>query len=325
LDLQQWRGEINIMTGMTLIFLFLVLATSVIVGSWFLAPRFWTTVILGMSQRSSGLHSATRVVDGIHWHYLAGGKGPTLVLLHGFGADESCWLKLAPRLRQNFSLVIPDLPGFGKSENPEKLTFAIEAQASRLAAFLDEIDVRSCILAGNSMGGYLAAALAARDHERIHALWLLAPLGVRSVAPGELLSAVDAGDSSYFEARSVREYCDRVIPMLYAKIPWIPSPLAYTLAHQAMARKDIAPKMLREARFDSEPLESVAQRVRQPVLIIWGANDRVVNPEGLPALESVLANSDSLVLNPCGHLPMLECPEESARAFSEFIQKRELA
>lgn len=303
----------------------LALLLAFIAASWVLLPRVWARLIIGVSRFRAGLSSKHIGVDQIRWHYLQGnGERPTLLLLHGFGADTSCWLPIAPLLRPHLSLLIPDLPGFGESEPPEHLEFDIDTQAERLERFLTKLGVERCIVAGNSMGGYLAAALAAREPDRVRALWLLAPLGVRAVRPGAVLSDIDAGNLDQLQIESVNQFRQVVLPTMYSTHPDLPGPLIRAMAHAAMTRKHETPRMLREARFESEPLESIATRIEVPVLLQWGEDDQVVNPAGINILQRAFGNATAALTTDCGHLPMLERPIESARLFIRFAETQNL-
>jgi len=311
------------MAGTTLIILIAV-AVLAATASWLLAPAFWASILIAAWRRRAGLTSQLIDIEGVRWHYLRGGNGPLLLLLHGFGADSSCWLRLAPLLGPRFSLLIPDLPGFGESERPESLNFAIGTQATRLSRFLDALGVDQCMIAGNSMGGYLAMELAALEPRRVLALWLLAPLGVKGVPPGPLLEAIDSGDLEFLQITSLRQFRERVVPAMFSTAPWIPGPLAHNMAGTMISMRNVAPRMLNEVRFESEPLETIARRVDRPALLHWGRNDQVVNPAGLPVLEAALKDASSLLTENCGHLPMLEKPSESAQGFLEFLDEKGL-
>lgn len=294
------------------------------IASWFLWPAMWARLLLSVARRAAGLESRVIEVEGIRWHYLQGGSGPTLLLAHGFGGSADNWIRIAPLLRPRFRLLIPDLPGFGDSASPDGLRFDSEAQAARLSRFLDALDVRECLVAGNSMGGHVATTLAVREPGRIRALWLLAPLGVRAIAPGEVLQSIDSGDRDYLEISSAGQFRQRVVSTMFASKVWMPGPLLKVLAASAAAIRHEAPRMLREARFESEALESLARRVPQPVLLQWGEEDRVVNPAGLPVLANAFANSHSARLAGCGHLPMFERPRASAELFIKFAEDNNL-
>ncbi len=293
-------------------------------ASWILTPDLWARAYLDLGRRRAGLRPHCIEVENIRWYYLKGGQGPTLLMLHGFGGDSSNWLQISRLLRQRFSLVIPDLPGFGASEPPDALPFDMESQARRLEAFLDTIGVRTCLVAGNSMGGYLACAMAARSPQRVSGLWLLAPLGVRATDPGEVLSRADSGDIASLQIDSTRQYRRRVLANMFARQRWLPGPLVKFLARRAIAMRHQVPRMLQEVRFDSEPLESIARRVVVPVLVQWGAQDKVTNPQGLDVLKVSFDESEGNLTPDCGHLPMLELPERSAELFLDFVARKAL-
>jgi abhydrolase domain-containing protein 6 len=310
-----------LMSGLTILALSVILG-ALVFASWFFAPGPWATLIIALWRRSAGLKSQFAETRGIRWHHLQGGKGPVLLLLHGFGADADCWLRLVPLLRPQFSFLIPDLPGFGRSAPPGDLEFGIEAQAERLTRFLDTLGIDHCIVVGNSMGGYLATALAARQPDRVRALWLLAPLGVRSVSPGQYLDRIDSGDLDYLQISSVRQFREKIVPSMFTTRLHVPGPLLRDLANTAISLNEVMPRMLHEVRFESEPLEAIAARVQCPVLIQWGQDDKVVNPAGLSVLAKAFADSTAALTSQCGHLPMLERPRESAARFRRFLEAK---
>ena len=154
-----------------------LLAVLLIVISWFVAPLFWAQRLLTAGRFAAGLESAWIDIDGRRWHYLEGGTGPVLIALHGFGGDADNWLRIARGLGKHFQVIAPDLPGFGDSDPGDGLAFDIDSQVTRLNAFVQTLGLRPGVVVGNSMGGWVAAAYAARYPGQLRALWLLAPLG----------------------------------------------------------------------------------------------------------------------------------------------------
>src|SRR5688572_28697778 len=81
----------------------------------------------------AGFKHATASVNGIDIHYVTGGSGQPLVLLHGFGQNWYMWNRILPALSKHFTLIIPDLPGLGESGKPEtgydKKTMAVIIQS----------------------------------------------------------------------------------------------------------------------------------------------------------------------------------------------------
>ena len=94
-----------------------------LVLSWFVLPLAWARALLWLGRKASGMTSREFEVDGIRWHFLEGGRGPVLVMVHGFGANADHWLRIAPRLRKQFRVVAPDLVGFGTSDPGDVVCF----------------------------------------------------------------------------------------------------------------------------------------------------------------------------------------------------------
>lgn len=100
---------------------------------------------------------------------------------------------------------MPDLPGFGESDRPADADYRAADQVARLAAFASVVGVERFHLGGNSMGGLIAAALAAAHPERVLSLWLLAPAGVKTATPSELMQKLEAGEKLPIFARNATE------------------------------------------------------------------------------------------------------------------------
>src|SRR6185312_4075249 len=101
------------------------------------------------------------------WSYYEGGDGPTIVLLHGFASSKEVWLPVAKLLTPHFHLIIPDLPGWGESSRNADAGYDIDAQASRLDAFVQALRLQRFVLVGHSMGGAIAGVYAAGHPEHV--------------------------------------------------------------------------------------------------------------------------------------------------------------
>ena len=156
-----------------------------VVAFYYLFPGVVFKVLRNVERGSAGLEQRGLDVGTIHMKYLEGGQGDVLVLLHGFGGDKDNWTRVAKYLTPHFSVVMPDLPGFGDSTKDLDAQYTILAQVDRLHAFLTELGINKFHLGGNSMGGYIAGFYAAKFPREIQTLWLLAPGGVISAQPSE--------------------------------------------------------------------------------------------------------------------------------------------
>lgn len=106
-------------------------------------------------------------------YYKVMGEGQPVVLLHGFAEDSNIWNEQVSFLQQQCQLIIPDLPGSGKSGMLQKDNAIIDDFAASVNALLATQNIERCILVGHSMGGYITLAFAERYAEKLQAFGLV--------------------------------------------------------------------------------------------------------------------------------------------------------
>ena len=107
-------------------------------------------------------------VGNTQWCYEERGTGPALVLVHGFPLDHRIWQDQLAELSASFRVIAVDLKGFGQTRSTE--AFTIDSMADELSEFINVVGAGPCIVAGLSMGGYVAFSLAARHPEVLDGL-----------------------------------------------------------------------------------------------------------------------------------------------------------
>lgn len=295
----------------------LVIAIALWAVFWLLWPTPLARLFLAAERRGAGLRSRRLQVDGIDWHFLEGGHGEPLVLLHGFNGDAYHFGRVARKLNRDFRLIVPDLPGFGQTEGADGLDFRIEAQAERVLALLDALGIRRFFLGGSSMGGYIACAVARQAPERVRGLWLLAPGGLREAPLSPLFQKLDQGGDNALVVRGRGDF-SRLMDYCFVHPPWMPRPLVRELADRAARHAERAERIFESMRFESQPLETLAEGLATPTLIVWGRLDQVLHPDGLDVLAARMPNGKTMALPETGHLPMIERPRETAEAWISF-------
>ena len=143
----------------------------------------------------AGLKRKELLVAKHNVSYLEGGKGQPLVLIHGFGANKDHWTMVSSSLTKRFHDFAFDLPGFGESSRLETETYSDADQLSRILAITDSLVLEYFHLGGNSMGGYLSALFANMHPDKVASLWLLAPAGIETAKPSEVLEMIERGDN----------------------------------------------------------------------------------------------------------------------------------
>ncbi len=286
---------------------------------WWVWPTPLALLFQWIERRRGGLRSRRSEHDGIDWHYLEGGHGEPLVLLHGFNANCDHFCRVAVHLREHFRILAPDLPGFGATRMLENPSFRIEDMAARVLEWLDAINVHQVYLGGNSMGAYLAAAMARQAPERIRGLWLLAPGGLHTAELSPVMKEVAEDRHNPLVVRHRRDF-RRLLDYCFVRPPWIPGPLLRFLGLRAAADAVRAQRIFDAMRYESRPLEELIDGLDVPALIIWGQADQVLHVSGIRIVEQLMPRTRSLVLPNVGHLPMLEAPRLSAEAWLSFAE-----
>ncbi|GAB4177862.1 MAG: alpha/beta fold hydrolase [Wenzhouxiangellaceae bacterium] len=300
--------------------LLLLITGLLLVLSWRYWPTPWARAFQALDRRHGRMRPRRIASRDIEWQMLEGGHGETLVLLHGFNGDADHFNRVARRLTGHFRILAPDLPGFGETSTTRPVDFRIEHQARTVIDWMDRIGVQHCFLGGSSMGGYIACQIAALQPERIRALWLLAPGGVKSAPLSPLLQEVAEEGHNPLVIRSLEDF-RRLVDFCFVHPPWIPAPLARYLTARAAARADEHQRGFDEIRHDSAPAESIVAGSKVPALIVWGRSDQVLHPAGASILAKAFADAQCLMLPDTGHLPMIENPAVVAEAWIGYCEK----
>jgi len=182
-------------------------------------------------------------------------------------------------------------------------------------------------LAGNSMGGMLAAMYGAKYPQKVLTLALLAPGGINSPNPSELAILLQKGRNPILIG-SIEDF-DRLMKLSFTKPPFIPSQFKKVLATDAIAHRDFNKKIwddmignvTKEASSSRENfLKPYLPKIQAPVLIIWGDTDKMLDVSSVSVFEKNLKNCKTVIMKDTGHVPMLEKPQEAASYYLKHLQ-----
>ncbi len=246
---------------------------------------------------------------------------PVLLALHGIGAQKDHWPRLARRLAGRVRTVAPDLPGFGDSDRAPGADYSMTAQAAAVVALADALGLGRFHLAGSSMGGRIAAEVAAAHPDRLLSLWLLAPAGAEGERPSEMIETLLAGGDVPLFSRTAREYLDSVA-FTMSRPPEIPRPAVRVLAAESARGYDLNLRIFRAMaeELDARPTtEALLDGLAVPTLLTWGEEDRVLHPSGARTVAARVPDATVRTHPGIGHIPMLEVPDAPARDFLDFL------
>ncbi len=301
--------------------LVLSLLLAVLVALMAAFPETATQAAFSVERLRSGLEYKTIVIDGSTWHYLEGGpeEAPILLLLHGFGGDKDNWTRFSGTLTDDYRVVAPDLPGFGDSERQPERDYALSAQRDWLAGFAEALDLKTFHLGGNSMGGHIAALYAHQYPQQVESIMLLNNAGIESPTSSEVLRAVERGENPLLV--SSPEDFDRLLGVVSYKQPFVPWPAKGVLAKTAFENSAFHRRIFDRYKEDrSIGLEPILPDIKQPVLIIWGEFDRVLDVSSIDVMRPLLPQAKVVIMKETGHLPMLERPTETAAYYRAFLE-----
>jgi pimeloyl-ACP methyl ester carboxylesterase len=270
---------------------------------------------------------ATRAVGASLATFEAGSSKPNAriaVLLHGLGHwTDAAWGRLVPQLDPAIRYLGFDLPGFGASEKPDA-AYDLPYFRRAIEDVVDGFGVERFALIGHSLGGLLAGDYAAVHPARVARLALIAPAGF-TPTPHHLLYAL-AGSSApwLFTRRPSRCLIARTLQRSVVD-PAVIDPAivdrAYEVAQELGLRKAFAGvyASAMQTLTNPGPLRARLASYDGPVFCAWGAHDRYIPLKALGEVLRVYPQARSLVLERCGHLPMVEEPALLGAALREFL------
>ncbi|WP_329741774.1 alpha/beta fold hydrolase [Dyella sp. A6] len=297
-----------------------VLLALLLGGSYLFAPRLLMRADTARKAMAAHLEEKSIQAGDTRWSYYEGGTGPTIVLLHGFDSDKQVWLPVAQLLTPHFHLIIPDLPGWGRSSRIPDGNYDIDAQAARLQAFMQALGVGQVLLVGHSMGGAIAGVYAAEHPAHVDGLALLDSFGLKS-RENAFDKAALAGQDPF--AYTDRAGFERALALAFDTPPHIPGRFVDALVKQNTQRHAFIQRTFDALRQPDQAL-SLQNRLGQltmPVLGLWCHDDRIVDISAMDSLRSGLTHASAIsstMLIGCGHMPMLEKPQETAQALTAF-------
>lgn len=253
---------------------------------------------------------------------------PTVVMIHGFTGSKENWYPLAASLRGRYRLVIPDLPGWGDSQRINGADYGFVAQSERVAEFIEQVARKpgsEVVLLGHSMGGGIVALTAADHPQAIARVGLFDAAGVR-FKDNRFGEEVLAGRNPFAVAdeASLKRYINTVFHLDSAK-PFIPWPASRALIawrkRQAFFEQGVLDRIGRgDQRF--LPGEAAA-RIDQPALLLWCRQDQVIDASALDLYAVRMPQALKVLLDDCGHMSIMERPDDVAASVQLLIDKGE--
>lgn len=270
---------------------------------------------------ATGVREGCADIEGVSLRYVSVGQGPPVVLVHGLAGNLNFWGRNLEPLGRSFSVYALDLPGHGGSGHAPEYTLPYAARL--IFRFLDHLKVPMASLVGSSLGGLIALETAHTYPDRVERLVLVDSAGFGRSVPWSLrlLTVPGLGEAlarptalaTHLSMRQTLYHPGRAtVATLWSDAypPWRARTLVSILRY-GVDLWGLKPCALWDGRRG---------QLRQPTLIVWGAQDRVFPVKHAYRAQGLLPGSRLLVIPECGHLPQWERPEAFNQAVVEFLK-----
>ena len=246
------------------------------------------------------------------------GSGPPLVLIHAFPLSGKMWADTAPLFQKNFTVICPDLPGFGNSPRQSKPSIA--GIAAEVAALLDHLKITEPVrFGGLSMGGYLAFEFLRQFPKRLHRLGLFATRATPDSPEGRenRLRSIES-----LEKFGMEPFAKKIVKNQLGK--------STQEQHPEVMQKALELMIKNSPQGAADALHAMAERrdssdllggIRIPVLVVAGEEDTISPAAEMEAMHKKISGSEFHRVPKSGHLINLEQPEIFHRILKDFFAK----
>jgi pimeloyl-ACP methyl ester carboxylesterase len=263
--------------------------------------------------------------DGARAHVRDQGNknGPVLVLVHGSNASLFTWEPWVSRLFQDFHIVTMDLPGHGLTGAVPNQDYSQEGMVKFVAEVTDKLGVKKFAIAGNSMGGGVAARFAEEYPDRVNALILVDAAG----------EPTPMGDRVPLVFKIARIPVLSKILLHITPRSLVEEGLNDAIVHKAIITDKMIDQYWEFARMDGSRAANGARfmlpftndvkthigDIKAPVLILWGAQDHLIPVIAAHEYQKDLPGSQLVIYPATGHIPQEEVPDRSAQDMRTFL------
>ncbi|MFP5308873.1 MAG: alpha/beta fold hydrolase [Actinomycetes bacterium] len=287
-----------------------------------------------------GLAHDHLTVDGGELHLLrAGTEGPLVVLVHGLDGSAANWVTVAADLARDHRVVVPDLPGFGRTTLAGRRS-SMTSFADVVARVVEAEDAGPAVVAGNSMGGVVVTLAGARHPDLVSGVSLVAPAVPRagggrldpSMLPALLAlwtPGVGAATGLHRASQPPRERVDALLRLCVdpANLGRLPDEAVEEMVVVAAARTrddqvrgwTSAARSLWAWLVRRGAYHDAADAIRGPVQVLEGARDPIIPASSIADTVARHPTWEHVRMEGVGHVPPLEAPADTAGALRRLV------
>jgi len=283
----------------------------------------WSLPLDTVEQRHCLPDSRFIHLDGMDVHYRDVGEGPVLLCIHGIFSSLHNWLEWSEQLSDRYRVISIDMPNFGIT-GPHPKGVKKHLYSDFLNTFTDALNIQECAIAGNSLGGWMSYEFANRYPDKVKQLILIDSAGFFFIPPLTLIGmGLPLTGWPMSQSPLPRQLVHTLVKGTYAR----PERLTDTILNRyfdlmrrpgnRLAGSRIVAYIRNHIGFDTSYLHTL----KQPTLILWGKQDQWIPLAHAQKFADRIPNSECILYDDCGHLPMEELALETAADVRAFLSR----
>ncbi len=262
-------------------------------------------------------------IDGLSVHYRDEGKGFPIVLLHGAASSLQTWDGWVERLSPNYRVIRLDLPGYGLTGPNSSRDYSMRWYVHFLDSFMKKMNIRSCYLAGNSLGGHIACDFAVESKDSVKKL-ILIDSGGYPVDDGGILAVKMARNPllrPLVRYVTPRFFVAMNIKQVYGNKGRISDEIVDRY-YELLLRDGNRETFIVMENNKSEDSSAKIKEIHIPTLILWGNRDKSIPVRFAEVFHRDIQGSRLIVYDGVGHVPQEEIPEKTALDVLSFLNEQ---
>ena len=254
-------------------------------------------------------NKSTVTVGDTQVEMYSGGSGPDLLYLHGPEGSWR-WKPFLEEMSRTHQVHVPSLPGFNGTPRPGWVS-TITDVAHFMQYVAHALGLGRYVLVGASVGGWVAAEMAAMSHHQLKGLVLIDPAGIKP-QKGEITEIFMVGESTranlrFYDPSQVEDYGQYIRERTPEE------------SNTEYSNAETASRLCWRPYMHNPSLPHYLNKVDTPALIVWGRQDAIVPVECGELYQQALGNATLKIIDHCGHSPHYEKPQEFQTVVGEFL------
>lgn len=287
---------------------------------YYMFPGFIVDTGIRFARFSTGLERHEVMAGNIRWAYLDGGKGETVIIIHGFTGNKDILGTMPSAFIKSYRVIAPDLPGGGETGYIDGADYTITGAAEAFEEFIKSMKIESFHLVGLSSSGAIAAYYASKYPSRVKTLSIMGPFGIQSQIRSDFQKVYDKGENP-LAVRTPAEFDLKMSYIAYKPVV-IPAHIKAYIAKESAKMYEFH-KMVFKNEIDTEGWDMLREHLKNiesPTLVIFGDKDRFVDVSCIDVFKKEIKNVKAYVMKDAGHVTYMDKPEETNRVIIDFIK-----